>query len=579
MRVANRLGRADSRQNETSEWTLKVMNIPTDFRNAMLEAKQMLDKGNLLDAERILRHLAQSDAHRQFPLEVLADIYVQQRRIDECLSVLRELTGMIPDNLDYCAKLASLLDSLGNTTGAIDAYETLIEHQAEEPAAYFNVALLYKKHLRYADALRAYEDALRIGIDRPEEVYSNMGNVYAEMLDAEKAREMYERAVEIAPDNLTALFNLAGLLEEAGQKQQAIELYERIHSIDSTHWDSMARLAILGTVTAEDQSLVNRLKDCINALQEDKLAQEVLHFALGKIYDDLDIYPDAAAAYTKANEFSKGRVLPYVPEQTERAFDRVIEIYDTEWIETRATDSEVSPIFICGMYRSGSTLLERMLAAHPAVAAGGEMQTLAWLTARYLGAFPEGAANATREQLRFVADEYDRKARELAPDSLFVTDKRLDNFLRLGLARAAFPSAKFIQTRRDLRDNSLSIFFHQFGHSASYATDLRHIAHYYQQVERLFAHWRDCFPENILTVDYEELIEAPETVLRGVLDFLGLEWDASVLDFQNSGGLVRTHSIWQVRERLHSRSKGRWQNYEQLLSGFVNPRSDDSTQA
>jgi hypothetical protein len=147
------------------------------------------------------------------------------------------------------------------------------------------------------------------------------------------------------------------------------------------------------------------------------------------------------------------------------------------------------------------------------------------------------------------------------------------------MARAAFPAAKFIQTRRDIRDNSLSIYFHQFGHSASYANDLQHIAHYYQQQERLFAHWRDCFGDDICTVDYEELIEAPETVLRRVLDFLGLEWDPGVLDFQDSGGLVRTHSIWQVREGLYSRSKDRWRNYEQLLGDLAKRAPADGTEA
>jgi tetratricopeptide (TPR) repeat protein len=536
------------------------MNIPTDFRNAMLEAKQMLDKGNLLDAERILRHLAQSDAHRQFPLEVLADIYVQQRRIDECLSVLRELTGMIPDNLDYCVKLASLLDSLGNTTGAIDAYKTLLEHRPDEPVAYFNIALLYRKHERFEEAISAYEEAARLGIDRVEDVYSNLGNLYAEMLDADKAREMYERAIDVAPDNVQALFNLGGLLEETGDRQQAIELYERVQSIDPRHWRSLARLAYPRKVTAEDQGLVGRIVTCIDELKDDKLAREVLYFALGKAYDDLESYDEAAAAFVAANEISKERVLPYIPEKTEQAFGELIEHFDADWVAGRQTDSEVSPIFICGMYRSGSTLLERMLAGHPAVRAGGELKTLPFLVAQHLGVFPQGALCATTEQLQRVADDYGRKVAELVPE-------------------AAFPAAKFIQTRRDIRDNSLSIYFQQFSRAANYANDLQHIAHYYEQQERLFEHWRQCFPDAVHTVEYEELIEEPETVLRGVLEFLGLEWDARVLDFQKTSGLVKTYSIWQVREGLYSRSRGRWQNYEQLLPGFYEPRSDDGTQA
>ena len=123
--------------------------------------------------------------------------------------------------------------------------------------------MLYKKHDRYADALSAYEEAARLGIDRVEEVYSNMGNLYAEMFDADKVREMYQRALEIAPDNVPTLFNLAGHFEESGEKEQAIELYERIQSIDPTHWDSLARLAYPRKVTAEDQNLVKRLKEVL----------------------------------------------------------------------------------------------------------------------------------------------------------------------------------------------------------------------------------------------------------------------------------------------------------------------------
>ena len=544
------------------------MKLPIDFQAAFAEARQHQAAGRLLDAERIFRALGKSGAHRHLALEALADLYLLQERFEECLGILRELTGIDPDSVHYCTKLANLLDSVGNTDAAIDAYTRLLQRRPDEATAHFNVALLYKKHDRYADALSAYEEAARLGIDRVEEVYSNMGNLYAEMFDADKVREMYQRALEIAPDNVPTLFNLAGHFEESGEKEQAIELYERIQSIDPTHWDSLARLAYPRKVTAEDQNLVNRLKDCIDDLKEDKLAQEVLYFALGKVYDDLENYDEAAAAFVAANEFSRQRVLPYVPDQAERAFGELIELFDSSWIESRETDSDVSPVFICGMYRSGSTLLERMLSGHPAISAGGELQMLAWLVARYLGPFPQCASDATKEQLRHIANEYDRKVRELVPDTQYVTDKRPDNFLRLGLARAIFPTTKIIQTRRDIRDNCLSVYFHQFSRAASYANNLEHIAHYSKQQERLFAHWRECFGDSICTVDYEELIDSPKAVLRGVLEFLGLEWDPGVLDFHNSGGLVRTHSIWQVREGLHSRSRNRWQNYQELLDGL-----------
>jgi tetratricopeptide (TPR) repeat protein len=555
------------------------MQLPSDFQAAFTEAKQHQAAGRVLDAERIFRQLAKSGAHRHIALEALADLFWLQQRFRECLDISRELIEIEPDSEHYSIKVASLLDALGQTDDAVAEYSRLLQQKPDAALVHYNIALLYRKQERYTDALSAYEEAIRLGIDRVEEVYANMGNVYSEMLDTDKTREMYQRAIDVAPDYIPALFHLANHYEESGESDLALEFYERVQAIDPKHWESLARLAYPRKITAENDSLVGRLKDRIDDLQEDKTAQEILYFALGKVQDDLEAYDDAAAAFVEANEASKDRVLPYDPEATERSFDGLIDIFDSTWIQSKTTDSDASPVFICGMYRSGSTFLERMLSGHPAIAAGGELKTLALLVAQHLGQFPQGAANATSEKLRLIADEYDRSVRTLAPDASLITDKRPDNFLRLGLARAIFPKTKIIQMRRDIRDNCLSVYFHDFSPASSYANNLENVAHYYNQQERLVAHWRECFDDSICTVDYEELIDSPEPVLRRVLEFLGLEWDPGVLDFDKSSGLVRTHSIWQVREGLYSRSKGRWRNYQALLGELAEGPVTDAAAA
>lgn len=551
--------------------------LPVDFRTAFEEARQHQAAGRFLEAERIFRHLAETEDYAHFPLEALADLYFLQQRFDECLHILTELTQIDPSSVHYSAKLANLLNSLGQTDTAIDEYTRLLRHRPDDATAHFNIALLYRQQRLYLAALNAYEEAVRLGIDRVEDVYSELGNLHSEMLDAEKAGEMFERALKIAPGHIPSLFNLAGLCEESGDKERAIELYERILSIDPQYWKALARLAYPRRADSGDQSLVDRLKACITQLEDDRFAQETLYFALGKVYDDLGSYDEAAAAFVTANQLSSQRVLPYIPVETERAFDQLINVFDTNWSRERSTDSEFKPIFICGMYRSGSTLLEQMLAGHPAIASGGELPTLPWLVAKRLGRFPSDVAGASKDQLQDVADEYEKEVRSLVSDDLLVTDKRPDNFLRSGLIRAIFPSAKIIQTRRDIRDTTLSIYFQQFGRAANYANDLRHIAHYYRQQERMFAHWRKCYPQSICVVDYENLIERPESVLRQVLEFLGLEWDASVLNFRGSTGLVKTYSIWQVREGLHNRSRDRWRNYRSLLGSLADYPAGDET--
>lgn len=545
------------------------MDIPVEFRQALIEADKMLRQGRVLDAEHILNGLTSIQSLRHIPLEALADLYLQQRRFEECLASLRQLVKADPTNSDYSAKLSNLLNSLGQTDEAINEFCRILHEKPDDATVHFNLAILYRKQHRFEDALSSYETALRLGIDHAEEVYSNMGNIYSEMLDAEKARKMYERALEVEPEYVPALFNLAGHFEESGEKQQAIELYEKILSIDPRHWKSVARLAYPRKITEENQDIVDRILACIRDSSEDSGSQEVLYFSLGKAYDDLEQYDKAAEAFVSANELSRHRVNPYSPEETERAFEQLIELCNSNWIEGRMTDADLSPIFICGMYRSGSTLLERMLAGHPAIAAGGELDTLPWLISRHLGPFPQGLKDATREQLRNVADAYGEATGVLAPEARFITDKRPDNFLRLGVIRAAFPAARMIHTRRNIRDNCLSIYFQQFSRAANYANDLQNIAHYYRQQERLMAHWRENFPDSVCSVDYEELVESPDRVLRRVLEFLGLEWNDEVLNFQQNRGLVKTYSIWQVREGLHSRSRDRWRNYRGLLGGLA----------
>lgn len=541
------------------------MNLPSDFRASLAEARDLYNEGRFLEAERIYRSLAIPGAHRAIALEALADLFLQQQRFDEALDALKTLTREDRDNLHYSAELAKLLDAIGQTDAAIGEYCRLLRRQPGLAVAHFNLALLYGRLKRYPDAIAAYKNAVRLEIDQVEEAYSNMGVLYSEMEEPDTARKMYERALEVSPDYIPALFNLAGHFEETDEKQHALDLYERILSIDPNHWDSLARLAYPRTITSEHQELVDRLEVAVEEAKEDNMTAEKLHFALGKAFDDLKQYDKASAAYVAANELGKTRVARYDGLKTERAFSRLIELFDSEWISQNTSSSMDAPIFICGMFRSGSTLLEQILGAHPMVTAGGEIEVLPRLVGSELAPFPQGVREASREQLQRVGDIYLSEVRQLFPDHKYITDKRPDNFLHLGLIKVLFPAAKIIHTRRKLLDNCLSLYFQQLGNSFSYATDLENSAHYYQQQQRLMAHWNALIGADIFVVDYEELVESPEPVMRRLLDKLGLDWDARVLEFQKTSKPVKTPSLWQVRQDLHTQSSGRWRNYEPLV--------------
>lgn len=537
------------------------MNPSTEFRQMFERAGQMRDQGRFAEAEQAYQQLAESGEQREAVLRALVELYLQTRQAGKAIETLAALTEEVPDKLYYYARLAGLLDGLGRTDAAISQYRRLLQRQPGHAVAHFNLALLYKKGKRYPDAANAYEEAIKHGIDNVQEVYSNLGVLYSEMRQPEQAREMYERALGIDPGHVPALFNLAGLCEELGERQRALEFYERILSINPGHWDSLARIAHAKKLTGADADLVDALRRATADAKDDPMASEGLYFALGKALDDLGEYGEAFAAYRSANELGRLRNKPYEKSTVEQAFARIIELFTPEWLRRVTTASTATPIFICGMFRSGSTLIEQILAGHPSVTAGGELDYLPWLVAERLAPYPDGVMSASREKLDELGQEYLSRLRRQFPDADCVTDKRPDNFLHLGLIKALFPCARIVYTRRNPADNCLSVYFQQLGGNLSYATDLEDTAHYYRQHERLMAHWANCFTDDIFTVDYDVLVDSPKQVLRELLQFLELEWDDRCLTFTEADSPVQTASVWQVRDELHSRSSGRRRNY------------------
>ncbi len=533
-----------------------------NFDKASEQAQFLHTGGRLTEAVQAYQALAGEHEYREAALGVLADVHLQAKNPEKAVESLATLVEEYPESLRHCDRLANLLSRIGQVGAAIGLYLRFIERQPEIAEGHYNLALLLKKQKDFANAMLAYERSILLGIDRVHEVYTNMGVLASEMRRPEHARELFERAVRLEARYVPALFNLAGHYEEIGEREQAVTLFRQILDIDPQHWDSLARLAYATQVTNSDDPIIRSLRDAVSAEIGDRLAHEGLYFALGKVLDDVGEYDAAFAAYTAANDFGKLRNPSYDDVVTEDAFDHLIDWCDEQWISDMTTSSNAAPVFICGMFRSGSTLVEQILGEHSSVAAGGELDILPWLLARDMSPYPERLQSAVPEEFEKLARDYVSKQEELFPGAARVTDKRPDNHMHLGLIKAMFPAAKIVYTKREPLDNCLSVYFQQLGSNLSYATDLDNIADYYKQQERLLEHWQSCFDENIFVLNYDDMVRTPEPVLRRLLDFLGLEWDEACLQFQDSENQVKTASVWQVREDLHASSSGRWKNYE-----------------
>lgn len=538
------------------------MNDPDLFAQEFSKAQSLHGQGLLPEAEAVFRRLLDSDYQSEHVLQALAQLYMQSGRAQEAVRCLEQLVEMAPDEISYYDILADLLSQSGKVNEAIACYQRFLQRRPEVADAHFNLALIQKRNRKLDEALDSYQHALHLGIDRPEEVHSNISIIYSELRREEEAINSLETALELNPDHIPAIFNLASRKEEAGDRKVALGLFQKIIDRDPQHYEALARLANVVDFTDPDDAVIRRMKRVVRKLTIDPQVRIDLYFALGKGLNDCGAYDDAFLNYQKANACARQTMEPYDRAVQESLIDQLIETFSAAWFDRIKPVSKAAPIFICGMLRSGSTLIEQVLAGHPSVTAGGEIDFFFREVRQSLAPFPESVRQMNPASLEALAEAYLAHLKKTFPDAEYLIDKRLDNFVYLGLIRTLFPNARIICTVRNPLDNCLSVYFQQLASAANYATGLEDTAHYFTQYRRLIAHWRELFGRNIFDLSYDDFVQDPKPVLEKLLDFCGLEWSANCLEFYKTDNFVKTASIWQVRQPLYQKSSGRWRNYQ-----------------
>ena len=461
---------------------------------------------------------------------------------------------------------ASQLSLMNRDSEAIVAYVRLLEREPALPNSWFNLAGMQRKARQFDAALASYQSALDFDVEEPEEVHLKRGVIYSDDLGrSDLALPELEAALAHNPDYVPALLNLGNLREDRGESELAQQAYDRALAIQPEHPMALARMAGLTQLTGLGDPLLARMLAIMTRPGGSSLDRADLGFALGAALDRIGAYDAAFEIYTEANRssrlFAQTAGQRYDRKAQERLVDRLIAAFPTCVSATVADDRDV-PIFICGMFRSGSTLVEQVLGRHGEVTAGGELYTLSALIETRLPNYPDGltADNLAALRAAYLADV---SLRHLA--GTWLTDKRPDNFLHIGLIKTLFPGARIVHTTRNMLDNCLSVFFLHAAPNLPYAAALADVAHYYGQQLRLMAHWRAIYPD-IFELDYDALVADPVPLCRELLDFCGLAWEDGVLDHRISAGAIRTASNWQVRQPLHQGSSGRWRNYRRHLA-------------
>jgi tetratricopeptide (TPR) repeat protein len=371
--------------------------------------------------------------------------------------------------------------------------------------------------------------------------------------------------------------NRGNVLKDLGQLQQARDAYEHSLQLDSTLSGVYLNLAYLKTFSPGDPHLAAMESVAANTQALSKSDRMQLDFALGKAYADVKDYR-RSFMHLRGGNAVKRAMISYDEKSVLDFFDRIETLFTRELIAAKAGIGYASsmPIFVIGMPRSGTTLVEQIIASHPMVHGAGELQTLDEVLRSFPGPFgntipcPEITLSLDYPTLQQIGKRYVASVRKRAPEGKRVTDKMPSNYYYAGLIHLALPKAKIIHMVRDPIDTCVSCFSYLFSYEQNHTYDLGEIGRYYKRYERLMAHWHRILPPGrILDVQYEDVVADLESQVRRILEYCGLPWDDRCLAFHKTERPVRTPSALQVRRPIYKSAVGRWRVYEEFLGPLL----------
>ena len=505
---------------------------------ALVRAETLLNEGSLADAEKICADVLANEPNNLVALRLAARAATDAMQANVAERLLRRIVELAPGE-------ARPLHELGRF---------LLEQS------------------RFPEAIETFEQAVALGTSKGES-YRFLADALSIMGDANRALESYENALNLQPDDIDVLIGRAHMLRIIGDKEAAIAAYDHCTEQQPDFGDAWWNLTSLrGHKLSEQQETV--IREQLASESTNPSNRTGLGFAMARVLESHGDYEAAWASYLEGNAL-KRQAVQYDPVQTESAHDAILSVFDGKRVKTRSPRAATgrSPIFIVGTPRSGSTLLEQILASHSEVEGAGELPYIAMLSSslgsqRDDGArYPDIVEEMSESQLDGIGNNYRYQAsRHLYQDKPRFTDKLPANFSHVGFINAILPDASIIDARRHPLDNCVANFRQLYAQGKNYTYDLVEFAEYYLDYVRVMAHWDEVLPGRVLRVQYEDVVDDLETQVRRVLDHCDLPFEPECLEFHRNSRPVNTISAEQVREPVYRDATEVWKRYEAGLA-------------
>lgn len=555
-------------------------------------------------------HILQFSPSHPSALSLLGSASIAMGRFDDGIHSLTEAVKLVPNDPGILTNLASALYTTGKPTEAEGYYLSALKILPGNPRVLFglgNCSLAlgkYKKAVTsftqaYNNNPNDYDVAMSLGkslvnIGALDEAYEyllkaskltaaptvaecEMARVCEFQGRLEQALQHIDKAVTLQPDNYEALAMRAQVNFKLGNIDQACQqIAEVVAKVEEPSYSIVLSWGDLCKKCGDCEAVLNHALRLINDNNVPMGDKTLLHYLLGRLYEKQADYGKAFSHYSNANTLLP--LQPFNQDEHKRVIDGSISAYSPDTFAglSRSTSSDKRPVFIVGMPRSGTSLVEQILASHPDVYGAGELPHIKIIASDISQGndFSEQLKALTSERLDAAAARYLSLIEEDAGDAKHITDKMPDNFLFLGFIALLFPNARIIHCIRDPRDTCLSIFFQSFSQSHPYAHSLNDIAFYYRCYEKIMDHWKESLGLPVLDIHYEKLVEDQEKFTRDMLDYLDLPWNDACLSFHQSKRVAATASWDQVRQPIYKSSSGRWQKFREFIPELISEFGD-----
>ena len=559
------------------------------------------------DALKCYRKVVKIDPDSVSGYMCIAQLQLIIGKQDQAISSLYRVLEINPDYPQAAITIAQLRESQANLVEAKKYYQIALKIHPDLIAALLGMGRTLDAAGQYNQADDYFKRALNIDPGNIQAL-TLLGALSFKVGALHQAIVYYKHAIKCHPNSAYAYYHLARTQSVLGHDEESLVNYKKSSVLDPNFSDAIGGEASIYAMRGEYEKAYLCIRPCLDNLVAsvhvavvygdicEKLqicdqaikyiamvldrqditydSRVALRHMLGKLYDACGKYDNAFYEYRKANSMQpRGPD----PQKQESYINKIITVWNDRFYATspRARNTVKLPVFVIGMPRSGTTLVEQILASHPLVYGGGELHFMQNLLAGLPGIlgsiqpYPDCiSGNLTQEVIDILADRYLLQLRQLSSEEPFITDKMWANFEHLGLISLLFPKAKIINCTRNPLDTCLSIYFQYFSGRLPFANDLKHIALYYRGYKKLMDHWIGLLDIPILDVNYEDLVGHQESVTRTIVSFCGLPWDDQCLNFYHTRRITRTVSQEQVHKPIYQASVGRWKNYEKHISSL-----------